>query len=42
VETLKNRPHLDMTVSGGRANPIENSRQLVDAEAQRLEALGAT
>jgi Glyoxalase-like domain len=41
-KTLKNRLHLDITVSGGRANPIETRRRLVDAEAQRLEALGAT
>jgi hypothetical protein len=34
--------HLDITVSGGRANPIETRRRLVDAEARRLEALGAT
>ena len=36
------RLHLDITVSGGRANPIETRRRLVDAEARRLEALGAT
>ena len=41
-KTLKNRLHVDITVSGGRANPIETRRRLVDAEAQRLEALGAT
>jgi Glyoxalase-like domain len=41
-KTLKNRLHLDITVSGGRANPIQTRRRLVDAEAQRLEALGAT
>jgi hypothetical protein len=41
-KTLKNRLHLDISVSGGRANPIETRRRLVDAEAQRLEALGAT
>jgi hypothetical protein len=41
-KTLKNRLHRDITVSGGRANPIETRRRLVDAEAQRLEALGAT
>ena len=41
-KTLKNRLHLDITVSGGRANPIETRRRLVDAEARRLEALGAT
>lgn len=41
-KTLKNRLHLDITVSGGRADPVETRRRLVDAEAQRLEALGAT
>jgi len=41
-KTLKNRLHLDITVSGGRANPIKTRRRLVDAEAQRLEAPGAT
>ena len=41
-KALKNRLHLDIMVSGGRSNPIEARRQLVDAEARRLEALGAT
>jgi hypothetical protein len=41
-KTLKNRLHLDITVGGGRANPIETRRRLVDAEAHRLELLGAT
>ena len=41
-KTIKNRLHLDIMVGGGRANPIENRRRLVDAEARRLEALGAT
>jgi hypothetical protein len=41
-KTLKNRLHLDIMVSGGRAIPIEARRPLVDAEARRLEALGAT
>jgi hypothetical protein len=40
-KTLKNRLHLDISVSG-EANPIETRRRLVDAEAQRLEALGPT
>lgn len=40
-KTLKNRLHLDVTVSGGRANQIETRRRLVDAGARRL-ALGAT
>lgn len=30
-KTLKNRLHLDITVSGGRANPIETRRRLVGA-----------
>jgi hypothetical protein len=29
-------------VGGGRANSIETRRRLADAEARRLEALGAT
>lgn len=41
-KALKNRFHLDIMVSGGRATPIETRRRLVDAEARRLEALGAT
>jgi Glyoxalase-like domain len=41
-KTLKNRLHLDIMVSGGRTIPIETRRRLVDAEARRLEALGAT
>ena len=41
-KTSRNRLHLDITVSGGRANPIETRRRLVHAEARRLEALGAT
>ena len=41
-KALKNRLHLDIMVGGGRANPIETRRRLVDAEARRLEALGAT
>jgi len=41
-KTLKNRLHLDITVSGGRSNPIQTRRRLVYAESQRLEALGAT
>ena len=41
-KTVKNRFHLDVHVSGGRAVPIETRRQRVDAEAQRLADLGAT
>jgi hypothetical protein len=41
-KTVKNRLHLDVHVSGGRAFPIETRRQRVDAEARRLADLGAT
>jgi hypothetical protein len=41
-KTIKNRLHIDVTVSGGRAAPIEIRKQRVDAEAERLAALGAT
>jgi len=40
-KAVKNRLHLDIHASGGRSNPIERRRQLVDAEAERLVALGA-
>ena len=40
-KTIKNRLHLDISVSGGRAVPIETRRQRVDAEAARLADLGA-
>ena len=40
-KAAKNRLHLDISVSGGRAVPIETRRQHVDAEAARLGALGA-
>jgi Glyoxalase-like domain len=41
-KTIKNRLHLDIHASGGRAVPIETRRQRVDAEAGRLSDLGAT
>jgi hypothetical protein len=40
--TVKNRLHLDIHASGSRTDPIEARRQRVDAEAERLAALGAT
>jgi len=40
-KALKNRLHLDITASGGRANPVETRRLLVNAEARRLPALGS-
>ena len=40
---VKNRLHLDISVGGGRrAFPLETRRQRVDAEAERLVALGAS
>jgi Glyoxalase-like domain len=41
-KTVKNRLHVDIHASGGRAVPIETRRQRVDAEARRLSDLGAT
>ena len=41
-KTVKNRLHLDVNVSGGRAVPLATRRQRVDAEAARLAELGAT
>lgn len=40
-KVVKNRLHLDIHASGARADPIETRRQRVDAEADRLAALGA-
>jgi hypothetical protein len=37
----KNRLHLDLGVSGGRSVPLPVRRQRVDAEVERLTALGA-
>jgi hypothetical protein len=39
-KAVKNRLHLDLGVSGGRAVPIDTRRQRVDAEASRLADLG--
>ena len=41
-KTVKNRFHIDVHASGGRAVPIETRRQRVNAEARRLADLGAT
>jgi hypothetical protein len=42
AKAVKNRLHIDIHAGGGWSNPIEQRRQLVDAEAERLVALGAT
>ena len=41
-KSVKNRLHLDIRASGGRAVPIATRKQRVDAEARRLTGLGAT
>jgi hypothetical protein len=41
-KTVKNRLHLDIDATGGRATPLEIRRARVEAEADRLAALGAT
>jgi hypothetical protein len=41
-KSVKNRIHIDVSVSGGRAAALETREQRVDAEARRLAALGAT
>jgi hypothetical protein len=41
-KSVKNRVHLDLKVSGGRAVPLPERRERIEAEAARLEALGAT
>ncbi|EQD75335.1 hypothetical protein B1B_02176 [mine drainage metagenome] len=38
---VKNRLHIDITVSAGRADPIRTRKTRVDAEAGRLAGLGA-
>jgi hypothetical protein len=40
-KAAKNRLHVDISVSGGRAVRIETRRQRVDSEAARLADLGA-
>lgn len=40
-KAVKNRLHLDLLVGGGGAVPVEQRRPIVEAEAARLEALGA-
>jgi hypothetical protein len=41
-KTVKNRLHLDVHASGGRAVPLATRQERVDAEARRLADLGAT
>ena len=41
-KSVKNRWHIDVNASGGRGSSLEIRAQLVEAEADRLVALGAT
>ncbi len=41
-KTVKNRLHLDISVGGGRDNPIEERRRRVDARVAELVELGAS
>jgi hypothetical protein len=41
-KSVKNRLHLDLRASGGRADPLTVRRAAVDARADELVALGAT
>jgi len=41
-KSVKNRVHLDLKVSGGRTVPLPERRERIEAEAARLEALGAS
>ena len=41
-KAVKNRVHLDLKISGGRSVPLPERRVRIEAEAARLEALGAT
>jgi len=42
AKTVKNRVHLDLSISGGRSAPVEERRGRVDAEVERLLGIGAT
>ena len=41
-KSIKNRLHIDVRASGGRATSLQARRELVEAEAARLVGLGAT
>ncbi|MGI8993791.1 MAG: VOC family protein [Nocardioidaceae bacterium] len=42
AKVVKNRVHLDLSVSGGHEVPMDKRRERIDAEAGRLVAAGAT
>jgi Glyoxalase-like domain len=41
-KTVKNRVHVDLNVSGGPGTPLETRKERVNAEAQRLQRIGAS
>ena len=41
TKSIKNRLHIDVNASGGREFPLDIRRERVEAEATRLESLGA-
>lgn len=41
-KVIKNRLHVDLKVTAGRSVPLETRTRQVEAEAARLEGLGAT
>ena len=41
-KSIKNRIHIDVDASGGRGSSLDTRRERVEAEAARLESLGAT
>jgi len=42
AKVVKNRVHLDLSVTEGRSEPVEERRPKVDAEVERLVAAGAS
>ena len=40
-KSVKNRVHLDLNVGGGRGTPMDERKQRIGAEIQRLQPLGA-
>lgn len=42
AKSVKNRWHIDVGVGGGRDVPLDQRRERVEAEAERLVSLGAT
>jgi hypothetical protein len=41
-KVVKNRVHLDLSASGGRAEPLPERRHKIDAEVERLVTKGAS